>query len=426
MTGFDSRSAMLAALTRPSARSDPYPLWRRLRETSPAAVGPDGAMLLVGRHADCDRVLRDPAMSSDYRRAPSLSAVPQTRMFVTLDPPDHTRLRQLVSKAFTPRAIAALEPLVRATVDELLDAADPGAFDVMSGLAHPLPLRVICHLLGVPPSDHGLFADWSDRLTHGLDALMFRGDLADREQAQGEFAAYFTALIAERRNQDRDDLLSRLLTVEEDGDRLTEGDLLSTLTLLLTAGHETVANLIGNTLLALLRNPTQFAALRADAALVPGAVEETLRYDPPVQLITRTVRGGARIGDVDVPDRTLVLVMLAALGRDPDAFPDPDHYDIRRRSAAHLAFSAGPHFCLGASLARLQTAVAFEAFASRVAEPELLDVSHKPTVVMRGPERLVTRADGIERGPGRARTGFGIPRATAVSGRGSCRMHAEG
>jgi cytochrome P450 len=383
---------------------------------SPATAGPDGAMVLVGRHADCDRVLRDPAMSSDYRRAPTLSAVPQTRMFVTLDPPDHTRLRRLVSKAFTPRAIAALEPQVRATVDELLSAADPRAFDVMSGLAYPLPLRMICHLLGVPPSDHGLFADWSNRLAHGLDALMFRGDLADREQAQSEFAAYFSDLIAQRRRQDRQDLLSRLLRVEEDGDRLTEGDLLGTLTLLLTAGHETVANLIGNTLLALLRNPAQLTALRADRTLVAGAVEETLRYDPPVQLVTRTVRGASHIGGIEVPDRTLVLVILAAAGRDPDAFQDADRYDIRRRCAAHLAFSAGPHFCLGASLARLQTAVAFEAIANRAAEPELLDVSHKPTVVMRGPQRLIVRADGIERRPDRVRIGFGARRAKTTSG----------
>ncbi|MEV6113278.1 cytochrome P450 [Streptomyces sp. NPDC052109] len=395
MTGLDSRNALLAALNRPSSRADPYALLRRLREVSPATVGPGGTMLLVARHRDCDRVLRDPAMSSDYRRAPALSSVRQTRMFVTLDPPDHTRLRRLVNKAFTPRAAAALEPRARAIVTELLSTADPDEFDVVSGLAYPLPLRIICEMLGVPRGDIGLFADWSDRLTQSLDALMFRGDLADRDQAQHEFAAYFADLIAHRRGRDGDDLLSRLVRVEENGDRLTEDELISTLILLLTAGHETIANLIGNTLLALLHHPDQLAALRADPALAAGAVEEALRYDPPVQLVARTVRGGYRIGDLDLPDRTLVLVLLGAAGRDPGAFPDPDRYDIKRGSTAHLAFSAGPHFCLGAALARLQTTVVFESFAGRVVDPELVEVTHRPNVVMRGPGRLVIRTGGI-------------------------------
>lgn len=395
MTGLDSRNALLAALNRPSSRSNPYPLLRRLREASPATVGPDGTMLLVARHHDCGRLLRDPAMSSDYRRAPTLSSVPHTRMFVTLDPPDHTRLRRLVSKAFTPRAAAALEPRIRAIVAELLSSADPNRFDVVTGLAYPLPLQIICEMLGVPRGDLGLFADWSDRLTQSLDALMFRGDLADRDRAQREFAAYFAELIEYRRGRDDDDLLSRLIQVEDYGDRLTHEELVSTLTLLLTAGHETIANLIGNTLLALLRHPDQFATLRAESALAAAAVEEALRYDPPVQLVARTATAGYRIGDLDLPDRTLVLVLLGAAGRDPDAFPEPDRYDIKRRSGAHLAFSAGPHFCLGAGLARLQSTVAFEAMATRFVDPELVEVVHRPNVVMRGPSRLVIRAAGI-------------------------------
>ncbi|MGI5336522.1 cytochrome P450 [Streptomyces sp. CA-181903] len=395
MTGLDSRNVLLAALNRPSSRTNPYPLLRRLREASPATVGPDGTMLLVARHADCGRLLRDPAMSSDYRRAPTLSSVRHTRMFVTLDPPDHTRLRRLVSKAFTPRSVAALEPRIRAITGELLSAADPAGFDVVSGLAYPLPLRIICEMLGVPHGDLGLFANWSDRLTRSLDALMFRGDLADRDQAQREFAAYFAELIEYRRGRDGEDLLSRLIRVEEDGDRLTEDDLIHTLILLLTAGHETIANLIGNMVLALLRHPDQLAALCADPALARGAVEETLRYDPPVQWVVRTVRGGYRIGELDFPDRALVLVLLGAAGRDPDAFPEPDRYDIKRRSAAHLAFSAGPHFCLGAGLARLQATLVCEAMATRFVDPELVEVVHRPNVVMRGPSRLVIRAGGI-------------------------------
>ena len=388
----------LAALSDPDVRADPYPLLAALREASPFPT-PDGAMVVVGRHADCGRILRDPAVSSDRTRTRVFSTTPRRRpSFLFLDPPDHTRLRRLVSKAFTPRVIAALEPRIRAVVDELLAAADPAAFDVIAGLSYPLPVGIISEMLGVPESDREKFAGWSDRLAQGLDPQFVQADPGLRrtlDDTRDEFMAYFADLIAVRRGRAGDDLLSHLIRVEEDGDQLTEEDLLATCVLLLIAGHETTTNLIGNGILALLRHPDQLAELRADPSLVPGAVEESLRYDAPVQISTRIVRGSYRLGEIEAPDGAVLVLLLAAAGRDPDTYADPDRFDIRRAVGTHLAFAAGPHFCLGAGLARLEAAVALEAFATRVADPELTEVVYKPNVTLRGPARLVVGTGGI-------------------------------
>jgi cytochrome P450 len=400
----------LAALADPAIVADPYPVLARLREASPFEEA-DGALIVVGRHADCSAILRDPRASSE--RHSSLLASPgaeRAQSFLSLDPPDHTRLRRLVSKAFTARVIATLAPRISAVTDELLDAVAAaggpagGELEVVSQLAYPLPVRIISELLGVPADDHQRFAGWSARLAHSLQPQFGAADPAETaaaQQARTEFAAYFRELIAERRSRPDAHLLSELVRAEDEGERLTEDELVATCVLLLVAGHETTVGLISNAILALLRHPAQLAALQADPDLAAAAVEETLRYDAPVQLTARVARGGIGVGELSPPDGALLVLLLAATGRDPLAFDRADAFDIRRAagaagppgSPAHLAFAAGPHFCLGAPLARLEATIALQAFARRVASPQLADsgLHYKPNFNLRGPAALPVR-----------------------------------
>jgi cytochrome P450 len=419
----------LAELADPAVLPDPYPLLAGLREASPFAEA-GGALVVVGRHEDCSRILRDPRASSERNR--SLLAPPQARAqrapsFLSLDPPDHTRLRRLVSKAFAPRVIAALAPRIRELCDDLIDDArsdGPRQLEVVSQLAYPLPVRIISELLGVPAEDHSRFAGWSASLAHALQpqfvSSLDASVAAAAQQARLEFADYFRELIAIRRARPADDLLSELIRAEDDGHRLTEAELIATCVLLLVAGHETTVSLISNAILALLRHPDQLAALRADPGLAAGAVEETLRYDAPVQFTGRVARGGMRVGPVTAPDGAVLMLLLAAAGRDPDAFADPDRFDIRRfaggsgpsgpgrpgesrvaprgsTATSHLAFAAGPHFCLGAPLARLEATIALQAFTARITDPELdpAGLGYKPNLNLRGPGRLTVGFRGV-------------------------------
>ena len=396
-----SQRQALADLADPATLPDPYPILAGLREASPFAEF-DGALVVVGRHADIGAVLRHPNASSERGKsllAPAVSRRARERpSFLSLDPPDHTRLRRLVSKAFTPRRIAFLEPRIRAITDELLTAAGAaGHLEVVSQLAYPLPVRIISEMLGVPVSDHPRFAGWSARLAHSLqpgfgvapEEAQARAEAADA--ASEEFAAYFRELIALRRARPEADLLSAMIAAEDAGDQLTEDELIATCVLLLVAGHETTVGLISNALLALLRHPDQFALLRARPELASAAVEETLRYDAPVQLTGRVARGGLQAGDVTARDGALVMLLLAAAGRDPEVYAEPDRFDIQRGASNHLAFAAGAHFCLGAPLARLEATIAVGQIARRVVEPSLAEdeLSYKPNLNLRGPDRLV-------------------------------------
>ena len=391
----------LAALADPAVLPDPYPVLAGLREASPFAQA-GGALVVVGRHADCSAILRDPRSSSE--RNNSLLAPPEVRAqrapsFLSLDPPDHTRLRRLVSKAFTPRAIARLEPRVHELSDELLTKAGPdrggaGQIEVVSQLAYPLPVRIISELLGVPPGDHARFAGWSASLAHSLQPQFIAADPAPAraaQQARLEFADYFRELIAARRRRPADDLLSELIRAEDEGQRLSEPELIATCVLLLVAGHETTVGLISNAILALLRHPDQLAALRADPGLAAGAVEETLRYDAPVQFTGRVARGEMQVGPVTAPDGAVLLLLLAATGRDPLVFADPDSFDIRRGAGNHLAFAAGPAARRDRNAARLEATIALQAFATRVDDPELdpAGLAYKPNLNLRGPARLI-------------------------------------
>jgi cytochrome P450 len=396
-----SQRQALSDLADPATLPDPYPVLSWLREASPFAEF-DGALVVIGRHADCAAVLRHPGASSERGKSLLTPAVRRRARerpsFLSLDPPDHTRLRRLVSKAFTPRTIARLEPRIREITSELLSAAAAaGQLEVVSQLAYPLPVRIISELLGVPVEDHPRFAGWSARLAHSLqpgfgvapEQARARAEAADL--AREEFAVYFRELIARRRDQPQPDLLSALISAEDAGDQLTEDELIATCVLLLVAGHETTVGLISNAILALLRHPDQFALLRAKPELAASAVEETLRYDAPVQLTGRVANGRIQIGGVTARDRSLVMLLLAATGRDPAVFPDPDRFDICRGASNHLAFAAGPHFCLGAPLARLEATIALSEVARRVVAPQLAadGLSYKPNLNLRGPDRLV-------------------------------------
>jgi cytochrome P450 len=396
--------ADLAMLADPGVITDPYPLLARLREASPFAEL-DGALVVVGRYEDCSRILRDPRASSERERSllipPEVADRERTRSFLSLDPPDHTRLRRLVAKAFTPRVVATLAPRITGITHDLLSAAaHRGELELVSQLAYPLPVRIISELLGVPPEDHARFAGWSAKLAHSVQPSFGAPDpveLTETEQAALEFADYFTELIAVRRSGPGDDLLTKLIKAEDAGDRLTVDELIATCVLLLVAGHETTVGLISNAVLALLRNPGQLAALSADPELAASAVEETLRYDPPVQLTGRVARGGIAIDGWEPRDGALLMLLLAATGRDRSVFADPDIFNITRGPREHLAFAAGPHFCLGAPLARLEATIALRAFALRVAGPWLDEsaLTYKPNFNLRGPERMVVAFDSI-------------------------------
>jgi cytochrome P450 len=392
----------IAELTDPGNREEPYRLLGKLRDRSP--YRPLDGLVVVGRHAHCSAVLREPAMSA-RRDTAALSPTPQgprTRNFLHLDPPEHTRYRRLVTGAFTRRKVEALEPRIREiTLDLLRDAGTSGTFDAIDQLAYPLPLRVICELLGVPFQDRRLLQDWSAKLSEALDPPLgppAAGVRTDAARARAAFVGYFRELIEQRRSRPRDDLISHLIQAEEHGERLDDSDILATCVLLLNAGHETTVNLIGNAVLALLHHPAQLDRLRADPAAAAATVEEVLRYDAPVQMTTRVARAPGRIGDTRYGPGDTVLILLGAANRDPDVYPDADRFDIDRSPAAgHLAFSAGPHFCLGAGLARLEVSIALALFSTLVIRPRLREggVEYKPNLNLRGPARLLVDVDGI-------------------------------
>jgi cytochrome P450 len=283
------------------------------------------------------------------------------------DPPDHTRLRALVQKAFTPRMIEQLRPRIIAIVGELLDriAERGGRFDLIEDLAYPLPVVVIAELLGVPPSERATFHDWSADLAASLDPLV-SSELAERAMnSRDALHAYFRSIIAERRRAPKSDLISALVAVEERGDNLSEPELVVMCTLLLIAGHETTVNLIGNGVLALLRHPDQLERLRSTPELIGPAIEELLRYDSPVQLTGRIVTKPLTIGGQSIAAGDWVLPLLGAANRDPAQFSEPDKLDLGRNPNPHVGFGRGIHFCLGAPLARVEGQIAIGALIKR-------------------------------------------------------------
>jgi pimeloyl-[acyl-carrier protein] synthase len=384
----------------PEIRADPYPTYHRMREEAPIYWSPDGSPMLT-RYADISEILRDherwsnDGSKSKYAEGADpdlgggmLGAINARPMLFT-DPPDHTRLRGLVNKAFTPRVVDRLRPRMEAIVDELLDeVAGAGTMDVIEQVAFPLPVIMIAELLGVPASDRDLLKGWSVPLARTIDPMdnispEFVNEIAGAGLA---FISYFAQLINERRTSPSDDLLSGLIAAEEQGDKLTQEEVIVNLILLLIAGHETTTNLIGNGMLALLRHPAEMAELRDDPSMIKTAVEELLRYDSPVQLDARTALEDVEVAGVMIPKKEQPILLLAAANRDPAEFPDPDRLDLRRAPNAHLAFSSGIHFCVGASLARAEGQVAINAILRRMPNIALADDSppYKENVTLRG------------------------------------------
>ena len=371
----------------PDFRVNPYGRYAELREADELARTDDGLWVLT-RHADVLAAVRDARLSSHPKHAegrrrerrqgalPFLSNGPLEIMLMA-DAPDHTRLRRLANKAFTPRAVEAMRPRIVEIVDELLDAAvarsSAGAvrFDVMTDLAEPLPVIVICELLGVPTQDQEQFKPWSTWIARMLDPDVDMAMAQTAIPAVMGFIQYFQALIEKRRADPRDDLLSALIAAEAEGDKLSTPELFAMVILLFIAGHETTTNLIGNGTLALLRNRDQFELLRKDPSISATAVEELLRYDAPVQVTARTATEDLELNGIPLRKGEAVLCGLAAGNRDPRFVNDPDGLQLDRGSPQHLAFSNGMHYCLGAPLARMEGQIAFDALARRFPDLEL-------------------------------------------------------
>ncbi|OBH18677.1 cytochrome [Mycobacterium sp. E1715] len=395
---------LLLQLLDPANRPDPYRLCARFRDGGALQL-PEANLAVFSSYRDCDEVLRHPWSSSDNvnstvaKRQAEAGTAPQRQGppgFLFLDPPDHTRLRRLVSKAFAPKVVSALEPDIRSLVDGMLDRiAEKGRFDVVEEYAYPLPVAVICRLLGVPLDDEPQFSRASALLAQALDPFStitgVPPDVAnERQQAGAWLRAYFHDLIERRRSQPGADLLSGLIAVEESGDQLTEDEIVATCNLLLIAGHETTVNLIGNAVLAMLRSSVEWTALSADPYRASAIVEETLRYDPPVQLVGRIALADMAIGGVEVPAGDVMMLLIAAAHRDPAEFDRPDTFDPDRTPLRHLGFGRGAHYCLGAPLARLEAGVALSAITARFPNAGLdSEPEYKANVTLRGLSRLM-------------------------------------
>jgi cytochrome P450 len=385
--------------TDPGFLADPYPTYRALREQAPLLWSEYLQSWIVSRYDDVASCLRNPALAQDagYEYvfgqmppdAPKFEALRTTfdTWMLFRNPPEHTRLRGLVQKAFTPRIVEALKPPMRRLVDELLEcAAAKGKMDVIADLAFPLPVTVIAWMLGVPQSDHARFKAWSNALAVTLEPVVPLEALLAAEQAAGEITDYFRGLVQHKKRQPGDDLLSAMIQAEEQGQRLSMDELLSNSVLLLSAGHETTVNLIGNGVLALLRHPDQLLKLRQEPALLRGAVEELLRYDAPAQMASRITTKDVVLRGTTLPAGSRMLLLIGAANRDPEQFRDPDRLDLTRTEVNHLSFGAGAHYCIGAPLARVEAQVAIGRLVERFAGLRLACESprYRPMAVLRG------------------------------------------
>jgi cytochrome P450 len=375
---------------------DPYPRYREMRETRPIFFNETRGSWILTRYEDMADVLRDHDRFSAERSGPAQdSTAGRPRSMLGADPPHHTRLRTLVNKAFTARTVERLRQRIQSLVDGFIDGvADRGEMEVISDLAYPLPITVIAEMLGVPADDRDFFKEASSKIAVALGPITDMQVAMAALEGRNALIGYFNELIPNRKGEvhtdSGDDLVSALLAAEEAGDFLSHGELLAMLLLLLVAGHETTVNLIGNGLLALLRNPDQLERLRDDPSVERSAVEELLRYDSPVQFTGRLAHVDVEIAGQRIPAGSPITTIVASANRDPAVFADPDTLDLGRDPCPHLSFSAGIHYCLGAQLARLEGQIALSTIVRRLPGMKLAteDLVWRPAPILRGLEAL--------------------------------------
>ena len=372
----------------------PYDKYEELRRKDPVhRLRMINAWVLT-EYEHVNTVLRDHSrFSRDY------GGDTQYRSLLDLDPPDHTRLRSLVSKAFTPRSVAELAPRIQQVVDDLLDSTiGRDRFDLIDEFAYPLPVTVIAEMLGVPSEDMDTFKSWSNDVALSVEPTVNDRQRRRIEEAGAKLYEYFEGIIEQRRESPQDDMITALIAAEDEGDRLTHEELLTTLLLLLVAGNETTRNLIGNGMLALVRNPDQFERLRNDPGLIDSAIAEMLRFDSPVQLDGRMVSEDVEIGGKRIRAGQRAICLIGAANRDPSVFTDPQTFDIGRREQSHISFGRGIHHCLGAPLAVLEGRIAFTSLLERFSSVRLLsEPDYREQAVLRGVKQLWLE---VERSPG--------------------------
>jgi pimeloyl-[acyl-carrier protein] synthase len=379
----------------PEVHADPYPSYHALREAEPVHRSALLGLWVATRYEDCALILRDDHLSADRTNALGFRPAPgvlNDRSMLGLDPPDHTRLRKLVMKAFTPRTVEDLRSLVEGLVADGLDrAAARGGVELIDELAYPLSATVIATMMGLRAADWPRFRRWSQAQVASLDPMTGRdrGRVLAYQAARDELATYLRDEIADRRRAPRDDLTSLLVAAEEEGDVLTGRELVIMLNLILVGGYETTVNLIGNGVLALLQHPDQLALLRERPELIEPAVEEFLRFDGPVQLRSRVAMRDFELGGHRIGRGEQVMALTGAANRDPERYPEPDRLDITRHPNPHLTFGHGIHFCLGAPLARMEAQVAVGALVERFPHMRLAGTPERAdTITLRGLRRL--------------------------------------
>jgi len=389
----------------PVVRANPYPYYAALREESPVhQMMPGAPLFAVSRHPDVQHILHHPEEFSStafqtlfqggLRLSPNSGALAGHRllaspMMISVDPPRHQRLRGLVNKGFTPRRIAALEPRLRELAEGFFEEVrEGGTMDLVRDLSVPFPVTVIAELLGVEPELRHQFKHWSDATVIGLSGISQDFSKEEVQKSADEMADYFERVAAERRANPKDDLISVLVTAD-DGDALSAGEVLSFVFLLLVAGNETTTNLIGNAMHALLRHPDQLDEVEKNPELIPQMLEEALRYDSPIQSLPRQATADVELPSGPVEKDTFLMTLFASANRDSSHFPNADQFDIHRKPQGHLAFGHGIHFCLGASLARLEARVAFETLFAKARDFQLDgEIAMLDSLALRGPKSV--------------------------------------
>jgi cytochrome P450 len=392
----------------PAFVAHPYPAYAKLRERAPVVHDPDTDHWLVSRYSDVNGLLRDRRFGRTYHHLATHAEMgrpeepPVQAPFwhlirsgiLDMEPPDHTRVRRLVSKAFTPRMVEGLRPRIQAMTDELVDqVSGAGEFDLIPSIAEPLPVGVIGEMLGVPQSDRHLLRPWSAEICLMYELNPTEEYARRAARASIEFSEYLRELSRERRARPADDLISALTQVVDEGRTLTEDELIGTCVLILNAGHEATVNVTGNGWWSLFRNPSQLSLLRRSPGLVPRAVEELMRFDTPLQMFERWVLEDFELHGARIPKGAELGLLFGSANHDPEVFDRPDDLDVTRKDNPHLAFGAGIHFCLGAPLARLELETSFATLLSRLPGMQLVEEPRwKPAYIIRGLDGLLVRA----------------------------------